>query len=205
MGDTRKLGLMGLFGVQHSIMARPEFKQRWTKIIPKELERTTFVFATCVVFGLLFAIWQPLTGLVWNVESPVLRGMIWIAFVAGWGVVLYSTFLIDHFELFGLKQSMAMAFNREFRSAEFKERSLYRFVRHPLMLGFMIAFWAAPTMTVGRLTFAVVVTTYVLVALQLEERDLVRAHGEAYRRYQRRVPMLLPGRLAGSRVEVRQP
>ena len=186
------VGILGLFGVQHSIMARPAFKSWWTKIIPAALERTTFVFLTCAILTLLFAAWQPLSGVVWSVENPVGQAVLWSVAAIGWLVVLVSTFLIDHFELFGIKQAWYYFRGKDMPTAKFAERSFYKVVRHPIMLGFLIAFWSTPHMTAGQLLFAGVVTAYVLVALQLEERDLVRAHGSSYQEYRGRVPMLLP-------------
>jgi protein-S-isoprenylcysteine O-methyltransferase Ste14 len=186
------VALLGLFGVQHSIMARPEFKARWTKIIPKAAERSTFVLLTCIILGLTYWQWRPITSVVWDVEAPALRtaliGLSWL----GWLIVLYATFLIDHFDLFGVRQVILHYRGILYTHRPFAERSLYRLVRHPLMLGFLVAFWATPTMTMGHLLFAGVVTAYVLVALQLEERDLVRQLGDDYVRYQQRTSMILP-------------
>jgi protein-S-isoprenylcysteine O-methyltransferase Ste14 len=184
--------LLGLFGVQHSVMARPWFKGRWTKIIPQAAERSTFVWATCVVFALLFWQWQPITTVIWEVESSVGVAVLNMLFWAGMGLALVSTFIIDHFELFGLKQVWYRFREKESPKQDFKLASLYKVVRHPLMLGFTIAFWSTPTMTGGHLLFAGVTTVYVLVAIQIEERDLVTAHGEDYREYQRKVPMIIP-------------
>lgn len=196
------VALLGLFAVQHTIMARPGFKARWTRIIPAAAERSTFVLATCVCFGLLFWQWRPIDGVVWDVAHPAGRAALWITFALGMGTVLLSTFLIDHFELFGLRQAVEHYLRRPARRPSFQLRSLYRWVRHPLMLGFLVAFWSAPTMTTGHLLFAGVVTAYVLVAVRVEERDLVRVHGDAYRAYQREVPMLLPWRRPRAEVVV---
>lgn len=186
------LGILGLFAVQHSIMARRWFKERWTRIVPPEVERSTFVLVTCAILGLLFAAWQPLAGAVWSVETPALRAALHAVAAAGWGTVLLATFLIDHFDLFGVRQVL-----RAFRGAPHHEpaflvRSLYRRVRHPLYLGFLLAFWATPDMSAGRLLFAAATTTFLLVAVRFEESDLVRAHGPEYERYRLRVPMLVP-------------
>jgi protein-S-isoprenylcysteine O-methyltransferase Ste14 len=186
------VGLLTLFGVQHSIMARPAFKRWWTRIVPPSVERSTFVLATFVVLSLIFWQWRPLPTPVWSVQNPVASGVLFAVGIAGWLIVLVSTFLIDHFELFGLRQTWLGFRGRPYSKPVFKERLFYRMVRHPLMLGFLVAFFAAPTVSQGRLLFALVTTAYVLVAIQLEERDLLAEHGESYDRYRRRVPMLLP-------------
>jgi protein-S-isoprenylcysteine O-methyltransferase Ste14 len=184
-------GFLALFAVQHTIMARRAFKRRWTRIVPQQIERSTFVLATCVILGGLFWQWRHMPGTVWQVEGAFAYGLHTVAF-AGWGVVLLSSFLIDHFELFGLRQVV-----RHFRQLppeppHFRERSLYRHVRHPLMLGFLLAFWATPVMTMGHFFFAAMCTGYILFGVQVEERSLVAEHGDSYRDYRRRVPMLLP-------------
>ncbi|HLU47452.1 MAG TPA: isoprenylcysteine carboxylmethyltransferase family protein [Planctomycetota bacterium] len=195
--------LLGLFGIQHSIMARRWFKSWWTRIVPEPIERSTFMVATCVVFGLLFWLWQPLHQVIWSIESDIARQVIWGAHWAGWAIALISTFIIDHFELFGLRQVIRHYRGVSASQPTFKVSLFYRFVRHPLMLGFIIAFWTAPHMTLGRLLFAAVTTAYILVAVQIEERDLVRAHGESYREYRRRVPSILPlPRLGGGNGKV---
>jgi protein-S-isoprenylcysteine O-methyltransferase Ste14 len=183
--------LIALFGVQHSVMARPRFKAWLTRYVPKPIERSTFVLVTCVVFALMFWLWEPLPGRVWSIDGALAWVILTVA-AAGWALVLLSTFVIDHFELFGLKQVIAFALRREPVPARFAERSVYRWVRHPLMLGFLVAMWATPVMTLGHLIFAAGYTVYVLIALQIEERDLVAMHGADYRDYRRRVPMLLP-------------
>ncbi len=184
-------GFLALFALQHAIMARPAFKQRWTRIVPPQLERSTFVLATCTILLGMALSWRPLPGVVWHVEGPAAIGL-WTLCGLGWITVLLSTFLIDHFELFGLSQVVRHFRNRPASNPQFRERSLYRFVRHPLMLGFLLAFWSTPHMTLGHAFFAGTCTLYILIALQIEERDLVAAHGEAYREYKRRVPMLIP-------------
>lgn len=183
--------LLGLFAVQHAIMARPWWKQRWTRIVPVAAERSTFVLTTCMVLAVMVWFWQPLPGVVWRVEGAPAVGLHVVA-ACGWAIVLVSTFLIDHFELFGLRQVVLQFVGRPYTAPRFRERALYKLVRHPLMLGFLIAFWAAPVMTVGHLFFAAMCTAYILVGVRLEERDLVRAHGSAYRDYRRRVRGLLP-------------
>lgn len=186
------VALLAVFAVQHSGMARPAFKQWWTRIIPRPAERSTYVMITSLLLFLLYWQWRPLPGVVWAAEAAVLRAVIVGLFWLGWMVVLVSTFLIDHFELFGLKQTWYCFSGREAPSAAFRMPLLYGYVRHPIMLGFIIAFWAAPTMTAGHLLFAAVTTAYIPIAIQFEERDLVRAHGESYVRYRRQTPMLLP-------------
>lgn len=185
--------LLGLFAVQHSIMARPWFKKKIAAVIPAAAERSTFVLMTNVVFVLLFWQWRPIPELVWQVTSPVGATALHVLFWAGWGMVLVSTFLIDHFELFGLRQVFAYFRGREFRPPKFTEAGAYAWVRHPIMLGFIIAFWATPAMSVGHLFFAALSTGYIFVGVLFEERDLRRHHGEHYVQYARRVPMLIPG------------
>ncbi len=196
------VGLLLLFALQHSVMARRGFKERWTRIVPPHLERSTFVLAASLTLAVVMGGWRPMPTVVWSVEhtlaAPVLEGVFW----AGWVLVLASTFLIDHFDLFGLRQVWTYARGRTFQSPRFGTPGAYRLVRHPLYLGFLLAFWSAPVMTVGRLLFAGVWTSWILLAIRLEERDLVRMHGEAYRSYRRRVPMLLP--LPG-RADAREP
>jgi protein-S-isoprenylcysteine O-methyltransferase Ste14 len=184
--------LLGLFAVQHTIMARPAFKEVWTRWVPWHVERSTFVLLSTAILAVLAWQWQPLPKPVWHFESRLATGVLTAVSLAGWGMALVSTFLIDHFELFGLKQTVSYALGRPHEHPRFKERLFYRWVRHPLMLGFLIAFWATPMMSEGHLLFAVVTTLYVLIALQIEERTLVYLHGDQYRGYQRRVPMLLP-------------
>jgi protein-S-isoprenylcysteine O-methyltransferase Ste14 len=186
------LGLLTAFAVQHSVMARPRFKREWTKIVSPAIERSTYVLLASL---LLFAIclgWSPLPAIVWQAEGAG-AGAMWALFALGWLVVLLSTFMINHFELFGLRQVWLHARGRPYSAPRYVERFFYRFVRHPIMLGFLIAFWAGPTMTVGHLLFAAVTTAYILVALQLEERDLLAEHGASYAAYRERVPMLVPG------------
>ena len=186
------VGLMSLFAIQHSIMARPGFKALLTRLVPRSMERSTFVVATCLVLGLLFWLWRPMTAVIWQAPDPVTEFALLALSGAGWLMVLYSSFLIDHFDLFGLRQVILHLRRRPYTHRPFAVRSLYRLVRHPLMLGFLIAFWATPLMTAGHLLFAAVVTAYILVALQLEERDLVAHLGEDYIAYRRRTPMLFP-------------
>lgn len=185
------LALVAAFALQHTIMARPRFKQWLARRVPQAIERTCFVLATCAVFALLFTQWRPLPTVLWSTDGALAHTILAIAF-AGWAIVLLSTFLIDHFDLFGLRQVWLAFRGRRYVARTFQERGLYRLVRHPLMLGFLIAFWAAPTMTLGRLVFAASLTVYIVLALLIEERDLIALHGRAYLDYQRRVPRLLP-------------
>jgi protein-S-isoprenylcysteine O-methyltransferase Ste14 len=184
--------LMSIFALQHSIMARPEFKKRWTKIIPKPIERSTFVLFSSLALIFLFWQWRPMTDTVWNVDNVIGQYLLWALFVLGWGMVLLSTFLINHFDLFGLRQVNMYRQGKEYTHPGFGTPVLYRVVRHPIMLGFMIAFWATPHMSVGHLLFAAVTTVYMIVAIQFEERDLVNIHGDAYLDYRKEVSMLLP-------------
>lgn len=185
------LVLLAIFAVQHSVMARPAFKRAWTRVVPRVVERSTFVFAANASLALLFWQWRPLGGLVWQVDTPWLRALLVAASAYGWLQVLVTTFLIDHFEQFGLKQVWQHFRGVAPSAPHFVVPGPYRMVRHPLYLGFLIAFWAAPTMTVAHLVFAVMTTAYILVAIQFEERDLIVAHPE-YAAYRRDVPMILP-------------
>lgn len=201
------LALIGLFGLQHSIMARPWFKKRWTRIIPASVERSTFVMATCLVLALLYWQWRPMTQTIWEAEGAFVRLVLWALFWSGWALVLISSFVINHFDLFGLRQVYLNFQRRAYTHLPFSVSSLYRFVRHPLMSGFLIAMWATPSMTAGHLLFALGMTVYVLAAVRIEERDLVKFHGKAYQAYRSRVPMLLPslrkkGRYTGAGEEV---
>jgi protein-S-isoprenylcysteine O-methyltransferase Ste14 len=184
--------LLLLFAVPHSIMARPAFKRWWTKFVPPPVERSNYVLVSSLALGLLFWQWRPIPGLVWDAMSPVGRWLLAAVFWLGWVVALVSTFLIDHFDLFGLRQVYLFASGRAYSPPAFKTGGLYRYVRHPIMLGFLLAFWATPTMTFGHLLFAVVTTAYILIALQLEERDLVGYHGDQYRAYRKQAGMLGP-------------
>jgi protein-S-isoprenylcysteine O-methyltransferase Ste14 len=186
-------GCLALFALQHTLMARRAFKRRWTSIVPAQIERSTFVLVTCLILGTTFWQWRALPGTLWELSGPAawcLRG----ASFLGWGIVLFASFLIDHFELFGLRQVVRYFLEKPAQPPQFRERSLYRQVRHPLMLGFLLAFWATPVMGTGHLFFAVMCTGYILVGIQIEERSFVAEHGESYLDYRRRVPMLLrPG------------
>jgi len=185
------LGLLGLFAVQHSVMARPAFKRWWTRFVPQAAERSTYVLLSSLALIAMFAWWQPLGGAVWDVTSPVAKAVLYGAFAFGWGLVLVSTFLINHFDLFGLRQVWLELLGKPYRPLHFGTPLFYRYVRHPLYLGWFFAFWATPTMTVTHLVFAIATSAYILIAIQLEERDLIDAHPE-YADYRRRVPMLVP-------------
>ena len=184
--------LLSLFAIQHTIMARPAFKRWWCGFVPRAAERSTFVLLATAALALMMWQWRPMPEVVWDVKTPILRTLLLGVSLGGWLQVLYATFVIDHFDLFGLRQVWFHYRGLEYHHPPFSERSIYRLVRHPLMLGFIIAFWAAPTMTQGRLLFAVVTTAYILVAIRIEERDLLVLLGEPSRNYRRRTPALIP-------------
>jgi len=186
------IALLGLFAIQHTIMARPAFKKWLTKVIPEQVERSTFVLASSLLLALLFWQWRPMLGVIWSVDNPTGRAVLFGLFWLGWGTVLFSSFIINHFDLFGLRQVWLHFTNREYHHLEFQARSLYRLIRHPLMLGIVIGSWATPHMTTGHLVFAITATIYILIGIRFEERDLVRFHGQNYIDYRRRVPMLIP-------------
>ena len=186
------LALIAMFGLQHSIMARPAFKAAWTQIVPKPIERSVYVLAASVMLIVLFAFWSPIGGLVWQVDMPVARNLLWALFGLGWAVVLLSTFLINHFELFGLSQVFQNLRNRAPAAPALRTPFFYKLVRHPLYTGFFIAFWATPTMSYGHLLLAAGMSTFMLIAIQYEERDLIDTFGNDYVAYRKRVGMLTP-------------
>lgn len=188
--------LLSIFALQHSIMARPAFKRWWTKIIPKAMERSTYVLLSSLALLLLYWKWQPITSVIWDVsDNQMLSGILTVLFFIGWMIVLLATFMIDHFDLFGLKQVFDNLNGKTENPIKFIARYLYAFVRHPIMLGFLIAFWATPVMTTGHLLFAVVTTAYIFVTVKyFEERDLRNSLGDEYKDYQKQTPMFIPYR-----------
>ncbi|MGI9308405.1 MAG: methanethiol S-methyltransferase [Gammaproteobacteria bacterium] len=186
------LGLILLFGVQHSVMARPAFKRWWTQIVPKPIERSTYVLISSLLFALLFWQWRPMEAVVWSIDSGSGQALMWSLY--GFGIVLLfaSTFVINHFDLFGLRQIWLNLVDKPYTYLKFKVTFLYRFVRHPLYVGWFLIFWATPHMTAGHLLLAIGMSAYILIAIRYEERDMVEFHGDAYREYQRTVPKFLP-------------
>jgi len=186
------LALLLLFAAQHSVMARPAFKRLWTRIIPASIERSTYVLLSSLIQILLFWQWRPIQNEIWTVTDPLAIGAITALFWIGWAVVFSTTYLLNHYEFFGLSQVMARFLNRQLPAPAFRTPLFYKFVRHPLYFGFLLAFWATPTMTAGHLLFALATTGYILVGIQLEERDLIQVFGDQYRRYRKQVSMLIP-------------
>lgn len=186
------IGLIGLFGLQHSVMARPGFKKMWVRLVPEPLERSVYVLLASCVLVLLFLLWRPISAEIWNVQNEWARYSLWALFAAGWAIVLTSTFLINHFELFGLQQVWLDIREKTAAAPQFRTPLFYRIVRHPLYVGFIIAFWATPRMTAGHALFATGMSLYIVVALIFEERDLVALFGDQYRRYQSQVGKLVP-------------
>lgn len=184
--------LIGIFGIQHSVMARQGFKRWWVKIVPRHIERSTYVLISDLLVALLIWQWRPMTGVIWDVEHPAGRLVLWALFGAGWLMIVLASFMINHFDLLGTRQVYLHLRGKDYSPLDFKATGFYKYVRHPLMLGWITAFWSTPHMTVGHLVFAVGTTAYILIAIQIEERDLVRFHGEAYEKYRRQVSMLLP-------------
>jgi methanethiol S-methyltransferase len=184
--------LLGVFAIQHSVMARPGFKQWWTRFVPRSVERSTYVLLSSAALLLLYWQWRTMPALIWHVHAPMGRSVLWALFWLGWVIVLTATFMINHFDLLGLRQVYLAWRGKPYTNIGFRASLLYRLVRHPIMLGFILAFWATPTMTAGHLLFAVATTGYILVAIQLEEHDLVEALGDEYIDYRHDVPMLIP-------------
>ena len=186
------LSLLGLFAIQHSVMARPAFKRVWTRVVPQPIERSTYVLASCIVTALLMWQWRSIDVVLWDVQAPPLRGALWFLFGLGWLAVPLVTLLIDHFDLLGTRQVWLYFQGRPYESLPFREPLVYRNVRHPLYIGWMMAFWFTPTMTAGHALFAGVMTLYMAAAALVEERDLIAHFGESYRNYRARVPMFIP-------------
>lgn len=186
------VGLLALFGLQHSVMARPAFKRIWTRYIPQPIERSTYVLASCVALIVLIWLWQPLGMIVWDAPAGPARWLLWAAFAVGWLMVPTVSLMINHFDLFGTRQVWLHLHGRPYTSPPFHEPLAYRWVRHPLYIAWALAFWAIPTMTLGHLLFAGVLTAYMIVASKIEERDLVHFHGDKYEDYRRRVPAFVP-------------
>jgi protein-S-isoprenylcysteine O-methyltransferase Ste14 len=184
--------LLGIFGLQHSIMARKGFKSWWTQFVPKPIERSTYVLFSSLCLIALFYLWQPIGGIIWNHTNSIGVTIIYALFASGWLLVLMTTFLINHFDLFGLRQVWLYLWGKEYTQLKFVTPGPYKYVRHPLYIGWLLAFWSTPTMTVTHLVFALLTTAYILIAIQFEERDLVDIHGRAYADYCRQVPMLVP-------------
>ena len=186
--------LLTIFAVQHSVMARRWFKERWTRIVPEPIERSTYVLFASLALLLLFSQWRPIGVPIWSIDNVAARVFVWTLFASGWAIVLIVTFLINHFDLFGLRQVWLSLVGIPYTKVTFRTPLPYRFVRHPLYFGFLLAFWSTPHMTLAHLVFAVATTAYIVLAIQFEEADLVHEHGETYQEYRRTVPMLLPGR-----------
>jgi protein-S-isoprenylcysteine O-methyltransferase Ste14 len=198
------LGVLGIFGLQHSVMARPGFKRWWTRIVPEPIERAVYVLASVAALGLVIWAWQPIAGTVWQIDNEIARASIWALYLGGYGMVFASTALLNHFEIFGLRQAFLFAADREYFSLPFETPAFYKYIRHPLYVGWFMVLWCTPDMSVGRLLFAGVSSVYIFVGLVYEERDLVAHFGETYERYREQVPALvpLPGRKSDSPAEI---
>lgn len=186
------LVLLSIFAIQHSVMARPAFKEMWTKIVPEPAERSTYVLLSSLALILLFYFWQPLSSVIWNVESEAGQVILYGGFAFGWSLVLYATFLINHFDLFGLRQVYLFLKGEEYVPLPFNTPGPYKLIRHPLYLGWFFAFWCIPAMTLGHLMFSIVTTIYILLAIQFEEKDLQVSLGQRYKDYRRLIPMIIP-------------
>ena len=199
LGDTNTTSiiinclLLGVFAIQHTIMARPGFKKAWVKIVGKGAERSFFVLFSSLALILMYWQWRPMTDVIWNLEGTIAETILWVVFWIGWAIVLLSTFMINHFHLFGLTQIWENLKKKDLSNLKFQKRYLYKYCRHPIMLGFIIAFWATPTMTVGHLLFAIMTTGYIFVGVHFfEEKDLIKELGDRYTEYQKEVPMIIP-------------
>ena len=184
--------LLGVFAIQHSGMARPTFKKVWTKVVPVPIERSTYVLLSSICLIVMFKYWEPMGGVIWNVENTIGQAILYSLFAFGWLLVLIATFLINHFDLFGLRQVWLYLRGKEYTHLKFGTPWLYKYVRHPLYVGWFFAFWATPTMTVAHLIFSIATTAYILIAIQLEERNLIEHFGDKYANYRKDVPMLIP-------------
>ena len=189
------LSLLALFAIQHSVMARKWFKRVWTSVVPKPVERSTYVLFSSLVLLLLFWQWRPIGIVIWDVHNPGFRTLLRVLCADGWMLVLISTFLINHFDLFGLRQVWLYLRGKQYTTLEFRTPGPYRLVRHPLYFGWLLAFWMTPTMTAAHLVFALATTAYILLAIRFEEQDLIADHGETYKKYRQQVPMIIPVRL----------
>jgi methanethiol S-methyltransferase len=184
--------LILVFGLQHVVMARPAFKEWWVRFVPRPIERSTYVLITNIIFFILFWQWQPITTVVWDTSGGVLEPTLWVLFTLAWGLILVSSFLINHFDLFGLRQVYLYWKGEPYTYLKFNTVGVYKYIRHPLMVGWILAFWPTPVMTVGHLLFAVMMTAYILITIPLEEKDLLHFLGEDYKNYQQRTPRYIP-------------